>query len=299
LLRFGRRRRRLRALPRPHRLSRGATCRRDRKRSPPSRCRVRRPTCARPGVRRPGRRPPSPSCKPNNWPEQPAALRDLCAAYNRGSVRWASICAPRALALDLAEHHLDGYFADPSMNAAVPSINSRPAGASDCPAVCATRPHTTASVTRLRQDEAPAGSSVRLRRKACTRCLRARRVSHQCRRPDVAMTTGVARDSSPRRQPVTGTDGQHAAPVDVVFFKPHDEIEIACCRTCATSTARPRLPPVKAGDIFARKSRDRWIFRPSGRLTAPRAEASKPGRPSADRVVRGVHKPSGMAPTRS
>jgi len=89
---------------------RGLPAGRDRTSSTPSSMPLRRPTCARPGVRRPGA-PSLPSGKPNIWTEQsPPRFATLAALQTRAGALGKHLARLAALGADLDEHHLDGLF---------------------------------------------------------------------------------------------------------------------------------------------------------------------------------------------
>jgi isopenicillin N synthase-like dioxygenase len=200
-------------------------------------------------------RQPSPAGKQNLWPEQPAGLRDLVLRYNRElDALGKHLARLAALALDLAEHDLDGYFADPSMTLRFVNYPDQPSPPLPGQLRYGAH-HDYGGLTILRQDEAPGGLEV------CD----ARGSWHgvppspggfvinvgdlMSRWTNGRWRSTLHRVVNPARE-LTGSTQRLSM---VVFFSPNEESEIACLPTCATSTSPARWPPVKAGEYIRAK----------------------------------------------
>jgi isopenicillin N synthase-like dioxygenase len=196
-----------------------------------------------------------PSQRPTIWPEHPTGLRDMVLRYSRElDALGKHLGRLAALALDLSEHDLDGYFADPSMTLRFVNYPDQPAAPLPGQLRYGAH-HDYGGLTILRQDEAPGGLEV------CdaggtwhevpaspggfvinvgdlmSRWTngRWRSTLHRVVNPDRALTGSTQRLSM------------------VTFFSPNEESEIACLPSCATSTNPAQWAPVKAGEYIRAK----------------------------------------------
>jgi isopenicillin N synthase-like dioxygenase len=200
-------------------------------------------------------RPPAASGKPNIWPEEPAALRDLVLRYNRELDRLGKHLARlAALALDIAENDLDRYFTDPSMTLRFVNYPDQPMPPLPGQLRYGAH-HDYGGLTILRQDEAPGGLEV------CD----AGGTWHQVPPSPGGFVINVGdlmsrwtngrwrstlhRVVNPGRE-LTGSTQRLSM---VVFFSPNENSEIACLPSCVTGTRPAQWPPVKAGEYIRAK----------------------------------------------
>jgi isopenicillin N synthase-like dioxygenase len=195
------------------------------------------------------------SAKPNIWPEQPSALRHLVPRYNRElEALGRRLVQLSALALDLGEHDLDDYFAEPSVTLRFVNYPDQP----NPPLARQLRygaHHDYGGLTILRQDEAPGGLEV---------CDVGGTWHEVPPSPDGFVinvgdlmsrwTNGCWRSTlhrvvNPRRE-LTGSTQRLSM---VAFFSPNAESEIACLPSCVTDARPAQWPPVKAGEYIRAK----------------------------------------------
>jgi isopenicillin N synthase-like dioxygenase len=200
-------------------------------------------------------RPPSTFAKPNIWPAQPSALRDLVPRYNRElDALGKHLVRLSALALDLDEHDLDDYFADPDTTLRFVNYPDQP----NPPLPGQLRygaHHDYGGLTILRQDEAPGGLEV---------CDVGGTWHEVPPSPDGFVinvgdlmsrwTNGRWRSTlhrvvNPGRE-LTGSTQRLSM---VTFFSPNEESEIACLPSCVTSARPAQWPAVKAGEYVRAK----------------------------------------------
>jgi isopenicillin N synthase-like dioxygenase len=200
-------------------------------------------------------RPPSASAKPNIWPERPSVLRDLVLRYNREiDALGKHLVRLSALALDLGENDLDGYFTDPSMTLRFVNYPDQPSPPLPGQLRYGAH-HDYGGLTILRQDEAPGGLEV------CDLAGTWHAVPPSLggfvinvgdllsRWTNGRWRSTLHRVVNPGRE-LTGSTQRLSM---VAFFSPNEESEIACLRSCVTSTRPALWPPVKAGEYIRAK----------------------------------------------
>lgn len=200
-------------------------------------------------------RKPSASAKPVIWPAQPARLRDLVLRYNTEiDALGKRLARLSALALELDEHALDSYFADPAMVLRFVNYPDQPIAPLPGQLRYGAH-HDYGGLTILRQDEAPGGLEV------CD----ASGAWHQVPPSPGGFVINVGdllsrwtngrwrstlhRVVNPGRE-LTGSTQRLSM---VAFFSPNELSEIACLPSCATSANPPRWPAVRAGDYIRAK----------------------------------------------
>jgi isopenicillin N synthase-like dioxygenase len=200
-------------------------------------------------------RAPSVGAKPIIWPERPQQLRAVVLRYNAElSALGKRLIRLAALALDLDEQYLDGYFADPSM--VLRFVNYPDQVVAPLPGQLRYGAHHDyGALTILRQDQAPGGLEV---------CDPAGRWHNVPASPDGFVinvgdllsrwTNGRWRSTlhrvvNPGRE-LTGSTQRLSM---VAFYSPNETSEIACLPSCSTNTDPPRWPPVKAGEYIRAK----------------------------------------------
>jgi isopenicillin N synthase-like dioxygenase len=200
-------------------------------------------------------RPPSASAKPNMWPDQPSPLHDLVLRYNRElDALGKRLVQLSALALDLGEHDLDGYFADPSATLRFVNYPDQPSPPLPGQLRYGAH-HDYGGLTMLRQDEAPGGLEV------CDLAGTWHAVPPSpggfvinvgdlmSRWTNGRWRSTLHRVVNPGRE-LTGSTQRLSM---VTFFSPNEESEIACLSSCVTGTRPAQWPPVKAGEYIRAK----------------------------------------------
>lgn len=200
-------------------------------------------------------RPPFALAKPNLWPEHPPQLRDLVQRYNTElGALGTQLVRLAALALDLDEHYLDRYFADPSM--VLRFVNYPDQVVAPLPGQLRYGAHHDyGGLTILRQDDAPGGLEV------CDSGGTWHSVPPSpggfvinvgdllSRWTNGRWRSTLHRVVNPGRE-LTGSTQRLSM---VVFFSPNEMSEIACLPSCVTSANPARWAPVKAGEYILAK----------------------------------------------
>lgn len=200
-------------------------------------------------------RPPSSFAKPNIWPERPTGLRQHVLNYNRElAALGGHLVRLSALALDLPEDYLDGFFTDPSVTLRFVNYPDQPT----LPLPGQLRygaHHDYGGLTILRQDYAPGGLEV------CDSAGEWHTVppSHDGFVINVGdlmshWTNGRWRSTLHRVvNPGRGLTASTQRLSMVTFFGPNEDSEIICLPSCVGGVHPARWSPVKAGEYVRAK----------------------------------------------
>jgi isopenicillin N synthase-like dioxygenase len=186
----------------------------------------------------------------NIWPDQPADLRELVMRYDAATVALGrQLARLSALALDLPEDYLDGFFVEPGVTLRFVNYPDQP----NPPLPGQLRygaHHDYGGLTILRQDDAPGGLQI------CDKSGVWHNVPPSpggfvinvgdllSRWTNGRWRSTLHRVVNPPRD-LTGSTQRLSM---VLFFSPNEESEIACLPSCVTAERPAKYPPVKAGD---------------------------------------------------